>query len=183
MEQEFPLQITLQAFLLRDDIPPEGKIRPQAGDGAQPGDLQEPLRTAALETGLSKMKRSFRISYSLPALEATEYAKEQGKYKEFHKACYRAYWEESEDIGDFQVLQAIATGCGLNWAELENRLLSRQYAEAVQGQFRTGVKMGVRAIPAFVIGNNGFTGAAPYETFRLAAERAMPLVKPEEQSP
>ena len=183
MEQEFPLYIRLQAFLLRDDIPPEGKIRPQTGDGAQPGDLQEPLRTAALEEGLSKMKRSVRISYSLPALEATEYAKEQGKYKEFHKACYRAYWEEAQDIGDFQVLQSIAIRCGLDWAELETRLLSKHYREAVQGQFRAGIEIGVRAIPAFVIGNNGFTGAAPYETFRIAAQRAMPLVKPEEHSP
>ena len=175
------MQIGLQAFLLRDDIPPEGKPRPQTEDGAQPGELQEPLRTAALEAGLTKMKRSSRISYSLPALEATEYAKEQGKYEEFHKACYQAYWEESRDIGDFQVLEAITTGCGLDWAELEERLRSGYYREAVLGQHRAGIEIGVRAIPAFVIGNNGFTGAAPYETFQFAAERAMPLVTPGEE--
>ena len=174
------MQIGLQAFLLRDDIPPEGKPRPQTEDGAQAGELQEPLRTAAEETGLTKMKRPSLISYSLPALEATEYAKEQGKYEEFHKGCYQAYWEESQDIGNFEVLEAIATGCGLDWAELEERLRSGHYRQSVLGQHRAGVEIGVRAIPAFVIGNNGFTGAAPYETFQLAAQRAMPLLKPDE---
>ena len=171
------MQVSGQAFLLRMDMSPEGKPR----DGAEGTELREPLRTAALEAGLSRMRRPPFIPYALPALEATEYAKEEGKFDEFHKACYVAYWEESQDIGRLGVLEAVARECGLDWARLEPRLKSEHYRKEVLRQYGEGMRIGFTGIPGFIIGNNGFTGAAPYETFRLAAERAMPLVRPDEK--
>ena len=162
------MRIGVQAYLLRSDIPPEGKPRPPSD-----GQLQEPLRSAAVEAGLTKMRRPPLISYSLPALEATEYAKEQGKYEEFHRACYEAYWEESQDIGELEVLEQVAEGCDLDWAELEPRLRSEHYRPEVLRQYNEGLRIGFSGIPGFVIGNNAFTGAAPYEVFRLAAQRAL----------
>ena len=125
------MKIELQAFLLRSDIPPEGKARPDIDDGADNQELKEPLRTAAQEAGLTKMRRPPVISYTLPSLEATEYAKEQGKYDEFHKACYKAYWEEFQDLGKLEVLESIATDSGLDWGQLEERLRSGHYREMV----------------------------------------------------
>ncbi len=174
------MKIELQAFLLRSDIPPEGKARPDTDDGADNQELKEPLRTAALEAGLTKMRRPPVISYTLPSLEATEYAKEQGKYDEFHKACYKAYWEEFQDIGKLEVLESIASDCGLDWSQLEERLRSGHYRETVMRQYKAGVDVGVRGIPAFIIGNNGFMGAMPYEAFQRMAQEAMSLVTPKE---
>ena len=47
-------------------------------------------------------------------------------------------------------------------------------------QYKAGVDVGVRGIPAFIIGNNGFMGAQPYEAFQRAAQEAMSLVTPKE---
>ena len=174
--EEFPIQITGKAFLLRPDIPPEGKARPQSSDGPADSELREPLRTNAIETGLTKMRRPPITSYTLPALEATEYAMEQGKFQEFHRACYQAYWEDMQDLGKLEVLESIAKGCGLDWPELEERLKSGYYRDEVIRQYVEGRKLGFQGIPGFIIGNVEFAGAAPYEVFRVAAQRAMALV-------
>ena len=183
MRDEFPIEITGKAFLLRPDIPPEGRPRPQSADGSDDNELREPLRTHATELGLTKMKRPPTTSYTLPALEATEYAAEQGKFEEFHKACYRAYWEEMQDIGKLEVLESIARDCGLDWPELEERLKSEYYRQEVLTQYLMGRKIGFQGIPGFIIGNNKFTGAAPYEVFQTAANRAMAAITSDAPSP
>ncbi len=141
--------------------------------------MREPLRTNAIESGLPKMKRPPITPYSIPALEATEYAQEQGKFDEFHKACYKALWEEMQDIGKLEVLEPIAKSCGLDWQELEGRLKSGHYREEVMRQYLEGRQIGFQGIPGFIIGNAGFTGAAPYEVFQEAAQRAMSMVTPD----
>lgn len=157
------------AFLLRPDIGPEGIVRPATGDS----ELREPMRSNAIESGLTRMKRPAKTPYSIPSLEATEYAKEQGKFEPFHKLCYSALWDDGLDLSSFEVLEKLARQCDLNWPELEARLRSGHYRQEVEDQYRLGVRLGFQGIPGFVIGNAGFTGAAPYPIFRVAAQRAL----------
>jgi len=182
LKEEFPIQIIGKAFLLRPDIPPEGRPRPRGDDKPTDNELREPLRSSAIDAGLSKMKRSPFIPYSIPALEATEYAKEQDRFMEFHRACYQALWEKTQDIGKLDVIESIAGGCGLDWQELGERLKSGYYREEVMRQYLEGRRNGFQGIPGFIIANARFTGAAPYEMFRVAAQRAMVLVRPESPS-
>ena len=158
---------------MRPDIPPEGLPRP---DALSDNELREPLRTHALEAGLGSMKRSPITSYTLPSLEATEYAREQGKFQEFHKACYQVFWDEGRDLGDMKVLESVARDTGLDWPELEARLESQHYREQVLQQYVMGRQFGFQGIPAFIIGDVAFTGAVPYTVFQSAAQRAMPLL-------
>ncbi|MBI4339041.1 MAG: DsbA family protein [Chloroflexi bacterium] len=169
LKEEFPLDITGMAFLLRPDLPPGGIIRPAEGGN----ELREPMRSTAMEAGLTRMRRPAKTPYSVPALEATEYAKEHGKFEAFHKLCYSALWDDGKDIGDFAVLEALAKACELDWAELEERLKSGHYREEVFQQFHYGRRIGFQGIPGFIIGKAGFTGAAPYPIFRVAAQRAL----------
>ncbi len=163
------------AFLLRPDIRPEGIVRPDAGST----DLREPMRSAALEAGLVRMHRPPKTPYSIPSLEATEYAKEQGRFDEFHKQCYSAMWDDGLDLSDFGVLEQITRSCGLNWPELEQRLKSGYYHDEITRQYQLGRRLGFSGIPGFVIGNAGFTGAAPYPMFRVAAQRALAEIREE----
>lgn len=173
MKKEFDITIHLQAFLLRSDIPPEGKyLYGHENEPIEPK-LKEPLHTAAIDAGLTKMRRPSIVSYTLPSLEATEYAKEEGKQEQFQKACYKSYWEESQDIGKLNILKDIAINCGLDWDQLESRLRSGFYRDKVLNQYKAALEIGFRGIPAFVIGNNGFTGAVPYDTFKQMAQEAM----------
>ena len=133
--------------------------------------LSEPLRTYAIESGLV-MRRSSLTPYTLYSLEATEYAQQNGQFDAFHLATYKAYWEEGKNLGDMAVIQEPALQCQLDWKELSERLESGYYRETVLAQYQEAINLGIRGVPAFLIGNQLFTGAQPYEIFKLAMTRA-----------
>ena len=160
-----------RAYLLRPDTPKEGAPRaPRPGESED--ELSEPLRSQAEEAGLI-MKPPPLTPNSLYSLEATEYAQQQGKFLEFHKAAYKALWEDKQDLGDLTVIGAVADSVGLNSAELLERLKSQEYSTTVMGQYEEALGYGIRGIPTFLVGNLMFTGAHPYEVFKSAMERVL----------
>jgi predicted DsbA family dithiol-disulfide isomerase len=177
LKKDYDIVVDLQAFLLRPDTPKEGAPR-QPRPGEEDGQLSEPLRTYAQEAGLT-MRRSAIIPNTMYSLEATEYAQQQGAYEEFHHALYRAYWEHQKNLGDLAVIEEVAVECGLNWPELSHRLETGYYREAVLTQYQDAMEIGIRGIPAFLIGNQLFTGAQPYDVFKLAMSRAQQTYRPQ----
>ena len=172
MGEEYNITVQGKAFLLRPDTPKEGAPHPHQTRPGESGDqLSEPLRTYAEQAGLV-MRRSSIIPYTMYALEATEYAQQQGQFDAFHLAAYKAYWEDCKNLGDMAVIQELALECGLDWSELSERLASGYYRDTVLAQFQEAVNLGIRGVPAFLIGNQLFTGAQPYEIFKLAMARA-----------
>jgi predicted DsbA family dithiol-disulfide isomerase len=119
------------------------------------------------------MRRPFIVPNTLLALQATEYAQQQGLFDPFHRAMYRAYWEDGKNLGDLEVIRGVAEECGLDWTELRQKLESGYYQEAVIGRYREALSLDIRGIPAFLIGNILFTGARPYEVFKAVAEKAL----------
>ena len=107
------------------------------------------------------------------SLEATEYAQQQGKFLEFHKAAYRALWEDRQDLGDLSVLEGVAKSVDLNSTELLERLKSKEYSSTVMGQYQEALQYGIRGIPTFLVGNLMFTGAHPYDVFKSAMEQVL----------
>ena len=160
----------IRPYLLHPETPKEGAPR-QPREGEEDGQLSEPLRTYAEEAGLT-MRRSPITPNSMYSLEATEYALEQGAYEEFHHALYKAYWEDQQNLGDLDVIQEVAERSGLNWAEMSQRLESGYYRDRVMSQFQEAMDLGIRGVPAYLIGNQLFTGAQPYDVFKLAMARA-----------
>ena len=118
------------------------------------------------------MRRASLTPYTMYALEATEYAQQQGQFDAFHLAAYKAYWEDGKNLGDIAVIEGLALKCGLDWRELSERLESGYYRETVLAQFQQARGMNIRGIPAFLIGNQLFTGAQPYDIFKMAFARA-----------
>ena len=119
------------------------------------------------------MRRPSIIPYTRYALEATEYAGEQGKFYPFHLGLYRAYWEDGKDLGNLEVIREVAGDCDLDWQELRHALESGRYQEPVMTQYREAMELGIRGIPAFLIGEYLFTGARPYEVFRAVVGKVL----------
>jgi len=150
--------------------------RPQKpGEG---NELSPSVKKLADEIGL-KMKRPPFIASSRPALEAAEYAREKGKFDQFHLAVFKAYWEEGKNIGLRSVLHEIAEGCGLDWGELERRLDEKRYAERIDKENAEAGTMGITGIPAYIIGDYLVVGAQPYQNFRRALELAQKRHQPQ----
>jgi predicted DsbA family dithiol-disulfide isomerase len=169
--QEYSISVVGRAYLLRPDTPKEGRPR-QPRPGETQDELAEPLRTHAREASLV-MRPPKVTPNTMYALEATEYAQQQGKFLEFHQAAYRAYWSEGKDLGDLGVLEELARATALDWGELRQRLEGHHYTAAVMGQYQEALQHGIQGIPTFVVGNLLFTGAHPYPVFQAAMRRVL----------
>ena len=71
------------------------------------------------------------------------------------------------------VLESLAKSSGLDWEVLQPRLESGNYREQVLAQHREAVSLGIRGIPAFLVGNLLFTGAQPYEVFKGVIDQVL----------
>ena len=171
MAQEYDIAVEGRAYLLRPDTPKEGNPR-----GPRPGEtddeLSSPLRDYAKEAGLIMRPPSVTPN-TMRILEATEHAQQQGKFMEFHRAAYRAFWEDRKDLGDLSVIGEVAEEVNLDSSELITRLESGHYTDTVMGQYQEALQHGIRGIPTFLVGNLMFTGAHPYEIFQTAMNRVL----------
>ena len=114
-----------------------------------------------------------RLSNSNLALQAAEFARDNGVFDPFHTRLFTAYFTDGKDIGDRRVILVEADGCGLDVTELAAALEERRYAGRVaEGSVRARAAM-VTAIPTFVIeGVPTITGAVNETVFRRALEAA-----------
>ena len=160
-----------RAYLLRPDTPAEGRVR-EARPGETADELAEPLRGQARAANLV-MRPPRHTPNSLYSLQATEYAQQQGKFLEYHRAAYRAYWDERADLGEPATLADIGSSVGLDGAALLQSLESGQYAQRVVDQYREALGYGISGIPTFVFDNLLFTGAQPYEVFQRVMDKAL----------
>ncbi|MBI2935797.1 MAG: DsbA family protein [Chloroflexi bacterium] len=166
LKQEYPVDVEWRPFDLRPGTPPEGTLRTGPDVGQVLGGH---LGAMAKEAGLL-MRRPPLTACSRPTMAAGEYAKEQGKYKEFHLAMFKAYWEDGRNIGDLVVIRQVAEVVGLPWLELEGRLSTGFYTPKIEAAIAEAHRIGINAIPAFIVGQYFFMGAQPYEVFREVVE-------------
>ena len=164
------MDLEWKAYELRPGLTPEGIPRtPKAGE--RNGFLPY-LSKRADELGL-KLKRSPIVPCSRPALEVAEYAKEQGKFDQFHLAVFKAYWEEAENIGLRSVIREIVEECGLDADEVERCLDEGRYTQAIKTQSEEAKRSGINGIPAYVVGGFLIEGVQPYQFFQRAVEEAV----------
>ena len=130
------------------------------------------MRTNAKESGLV-MRPLSRTPNTMYALEATEYAQQNGKFLEFHQEAYKALWTDKKDLGDIDVLSRIADSVDLDSEELRSSLAQETYSSVVMEQYQEALNHGIRGIPTFLVGNLLFTGAHPYDVFKEAMKRVM----------
>ena len=169
MASEYEIAGQGRAYLLRPDTPKEGRERPQR-PGETEDELSEPLRSQAKDAGLI-MRPARRTPNTLYALEATEYAQQHGKFLEFHHAAYKAFWEDRQDIGEMEILHKVGHEVGLDADDMVKSLEEGIYAKEVMAQYQEALGYGISGIPTFLVGNLLFTGAQPYDTFKMAMER------------
>ncbi len=109
------------------------------------------------------------LSNTRLSLEAAEFARDMGRYDEFHHHTFKAYFSDSRNIGDMDVLLDVAEKSGLNRKELKLALDEKRYADRIRQGSEEARAAGVTAIPAFFIeGGEFLTGAVSEDRFREA---------------
>jgi predicted DsbA family dithiol-disulfide isomerase len=130
--------------------------------------MTQHLRIAGAPFGIVFADRPF-ISNSRSALMAAEFAREQGRFKEFHSAIFSAYFSLGLDIGDLDVLAQIAASAGLPPDAMKEAVQAGKYAARLEEVRQEAGLLGITGVPAFSIGDRQpIVGAQPLDVFRKA---------------
>lgn len=173
LKEEYNVDLEWRPFYLYWDVPPEGM------------ELSEHIRQARAngsEERLAQIAESYHMPYvptpriynTRLAHEATEYAREQGRADEFHRAVFHKVFAESGDVGQWNVLRSIAQEVGLNADEMQSTVESGKYTADVAEQVERAYRMGVSGVPTYVINDRyAIVGAQPYEVFKKTLTRIL----------
>ena len=89
------------------------------------------------------------------------------------EALLSAHFEQGRNIGDVEVLAAIAADAGLDAGRVRAALAGDDYADDVRQDIAEARALGVTGVPFFVIDRRyGISGAQPAEVFAGALEKA-----------
>ncbi|MFQ5875931.1 MAG: DsbA family protein, partial [Dehalococcoidia bacterium] len=163
LEEQFKIDVEWKGFEIHPETPPEGSDLASLGFDDTVAAI---IRSRVLELGEGaglQLEFPPHISNSRLALEIAEFAKQKGRFREYHQAVFRAYWQESKDIGEKEVLFPIAAEVGLDLKEMEAYLESGQATETLAEHLHEVRRYGIDGVPTFIIGNKMVVGAQPYE--------------------
>ncbi len=107
------------------------------------------------------------------AFEGLEFAKDRDRGEEYNDRVMRAFFQESQDIGDPAVLTRLAAEVGLPADEFRRALDSHGYARRVEKLLRHAqAEMGITGVPLFVIGDQTLMGLQSRDALVSAIEQA-----------
>ena len=107
------------------------------------------------------------LSNSRLTLEASEYARDMGKHKEFHEYMFHAYFTETLDIGSLRVISSIAAKCDIDVTDLMNALKDGRYGSRLAEARKEGKKISLTGVPTFIINEKyKIVGAQPVAVFK-----------------
>ena len=175
LEREFEIDVVWRPYELHPEIPAAGIDRGARDKRPpRPEGYVSPLRALAEEAGLPYAP-SRHVPNSHRALEAAEFAREQGAYEPYHRSLFEAHFGRGEDIGDVDVLVALAAASGLDAHGLEAALRDSRYVALVDESTQEAQRQGVTGTPTYIFeaGDRRFplVGAQDYSVFQSIAQR------------
>jgi predicted DsbA family dithiol-disulfide isomerase len=128
------------------------------------------LEQVAREENIPLAKLSF-ITNSKDALLLSEASKQCGRdiFYDLHEKLFSAYFADSKNIGDRDVLKEIAVSCGIEKTTIDEAWQEKKYQQRLLENFNSARKHNIQSVPSFVFGNRVLTGVVAEATFRDAA--------------
>lgn len=167
MRERFGAAVTWLPFDLHPEYPPEGVSRADLHRRLGAG-VDDHMRAVFERNGLVWNAPDV-IPNSRNALRLSELARDEGLHESFHDRVMDAHWAEGADVGDANVLRALAREVGLDEAAVDRVLAGDDYAERVRVSTAQAASIGINGIPAFLIDDRLLVlGAQPREVFEKA---------------
>jgi predicted DsbA family dithiol-disulfide isomerase len=158
--------LTWRPFLLNPDMPRLGMARPDYVVRKFGGEERaRRLYNAIAETGraegiLFRFDRIRRAPSSVDAHRLVRYAARFGRADSMVEALFSAHFTDGHDIGDHNVLLAIAVACGLDSTHVSRFLMTDEEVETVHTDNLRAHRLGINGVPCFVIdGRHAIAGA------------------------
>lgn len=171
LKKEFDIQEEWLPFEIHPETPPEGILLTKRLPNIDWDELYGNLRQSGARYGIT-FGHVTLLSNSRKALEAGEYARDQGKYERFHNELFYAYFTQALDIGRSDIIMGIAEKAGLDTGELQKAFQAKRYLPRLEKVNHEAQQYGITGAPTFII-NNAYTivGAQPLEVFRDTLKR------------
>ena len=118
------------------------------------------LREAAEVEGLPFGERDMTYNSRL-AQELGKWAETKGTTEAFNRAVFHAYFAEGRNIGDEGELIEVVKSVGLDPEEARKVIQERPFKHAVDEDWERSRRMGIRAVPTFVMKDQILVGAQP----------------------
>jgi predicted DsbA family dithiol-disulfide isomerase len=169
---EFDIEDNWLGFEIHPETPPcgadlSGRYNPR--DIAQ---ISAMLSRRAEELGLPYVPAKILANSSL-ALAGAEYARDQGKFPEFHHEMLSAVFARGQNIGSREIIAETARRAGLDGTEMLRAIDDGRYAERLRQSTNLGYDLGVTGVPTFIVNDHQVVvGAQPIETFRQVFRQA-----------
>ena len=101
-------------------------------------------------------------------------SKDRKKADELIHCLYNAFFRDNRVLADHEVLKDIATGIGIDAAEVDSVLNGRDYRSDVEADENVAHRYGVTAVPFFLVnGKYGIHGAVDVSEFEQVLKRAI----------
>ena len=173
LRKEHGVKVRWIHFPLHPDTPAEGKSLAElfAGRGYDIPKMQGQMRARMQAEGLPYGDRKMTFNSRL-AQELGKWADGEPGGEAIHDALFKAYFVDGKNIGDPDVLVAIAESVGLPRDKAREVIEKRTYRAAIDADWAKSREYGVTGVPTFVAGGQGVVGAQPYEALEELVKRA-----------
>jgi predicted DsbA family dithiol-disulfide isomerase len=117
------------------------------------------------------------------AFELLAMAQDKGLDHPYSMRVLRAFFQEDRDIGDPEILIALAAEAGLDAGKARQVLESGAYAERHREALRHAREdMAITSVPTIVVGDRVFRGTPPLDALRQAIDRLQDAAGNEDRS-
>ena len=89
------------------------------------------------------------------------------------EALFKAYFTDNKELADKELLQKIGEDAGLDAEEVKEILTSDKYKDEVLLDKREAARYGIHAVPFFVVGQYGISGAQSVDGMKAAIMKVM----------
>lgn len=173
LRAEHGADLFLIPFELRPTMSPDGVSISEIGPGHSDRVLEH-MRRMAAEGGLTLIHPDFVPNTHL-ALALGEFARDIGEevHEAVHEAIFSAYSGRGEDIGDRDVLLAIAAAQGLDADDVAAAFDEGRYDERLHQFYHVALGLGISATPSALICNELLIGSRPYGVLAESLEHCI----------
>jgi predicted DsbA family dithiol-disulfide isomerase len=112
--------------------------------------------------------------YTHLAFEGFQFAKEQGRANAYNHRIMKAFFQEEKDIGDVDVLTALAVEVGLSEVKFKKALETRKYKETHQKALHHAYEEAkITVVPTFIIGDRVLPGLYSQDSLEQVIDEEM----------
>lgn len=164
LKEELDFDVDWRAFEIHPETPKEGRLTSEYFKGRDTERMKRHIEEFGKDVGM-KLNGKLLANSKL-SLAANNFAKEKGKFPEFHEALFKANFEEGKNIGDIEVLLGIAEEVELSRQDLKEYLEDKNNLHKVDASSKEAQEMGITGVPTFILNNKSVVGAQSIETLR-----------------